>query len=211
MSEQVYYEVTHGEPLEFCRDWRVRAQAVEKIYRNYAESKGGIGFVRHQNNQFGGVIFSGNIPLGWKKYKTPCRDGTYFYKPTKRGEGAQEGKILQTEIDQLPKFPSDEEFLERFGLARTAEYDDGKGRTGTTSFVSMFSPVNIAWINECDSFWIVLPDFAARAAEMEGKGYTLNQREWIIPDGLKRSSRSRYELAQAADKVEKEEVNPASA
>lgn len=205
MADTIYYEVTGNEPLEFCRDWRERAQAVTEAYGAYAEAKGGIGHVR-LGRGLGGVIFKGEPPVGWREHRTPCRDGARFAKPVKRGAGAAEGKALQAEIDALPKLPSDDEFCDRFSFPRQVEYT-AEGREGFASIHQGFwQTAQIAWIDKGDSFYIVLPDFAGRVAELEAKGWVVTPREWKLPAGLKPSSRARYELAQAAAKVAAEEA-----
>lgn len=204
-GDTIYYEVRGGATLAFCRDWRIRARAVENVYAEYAAAKAGVGFVRHARDRFGGVIFSGDEPLGWKRHRTPCRDGTYFSKPVKRGEGAAEGKAFQVEIDALPPLPADDEVLPIIGFPRSFDYTKA-GKSGTGSVSQGFSTAQIAWIDEGDSFWIVLPDFAKRVAVMQERGYTVAPDSWSAPEGMKPSSRARYELAQAAAKVALEEA-----
>lgn len=206
-TDTVYYQVTGGEPLEFCRDWRDRTKAGERVFAEFAKAKGGIGFVRVARNRLGGVVFGrGELPPGWRWHRRACADGTEFAKPIVRGAGSVEGKMLQAEIDALPPLLADEEFCDRFGFPTTVECDTGDGGNVTASVCNGFYRATIAWVNPGDSFWIVLPNLAERVGDWEGRGWKVTPNSWTLPDGLIPSSRARYELAIAADKVAREEA-----
>lgn len=205
-TDTTYYQVTGGEPLEFCRDWRNRTKAGEQVFSDYAKAKGGVGFVRVTRNRFGGVIFSGAEPTGWRLHRRACADGTQFAKPVVRGAGAAEGKVFQAEMDALPLLPDDDEFADRFGFPATVEYTKPDGSSGTAHIRSSFYRAIIAWVNDGDSFWVVLPNLEDRVAELHRNGWAVTPDSWVIPEGMIASTRARYELAIAANKVAQEEA-----
>ncbi len=207
MREAIYYRVSGGAVLDFCRAYREGWKATERMWNDYAKEKGGVGHVRLGSRKFGGVIF----PIapakedGWKRHQRSCRDGTRFYLPIQRGVGNVPGKALQAEFDALPLAPDAEDICDVIGFPRQIKAKvDGKGRT--YGVLSLFTPVQIAWPDQLDTFFVVLPDVNATLHSITEKGGIAETPFWSAPDGLEVSSRKRYELAVAEAAVRADEA-----
>lgn len=198
MSESVYYEVTGGEPLEFCRDFRARSTAAHEDLLRYAESKGGEGYTTSFNHLAGVIFPDDKAPAGWVAYKRKTDDGRPHFHPAKRN------KALTEEFAAVAPRPSGREFAKRFNVPTSLEYEGTGGVHGSMAIGNPFEPVHVGWIGE--SFWVTLPNAATAKALREACGYTVKTADFVPPEGLQRSSRARYELALAAHKVAQEEA-----
>jgi len=206
MRDSIYYRVTGGAALEFCRAYRDGWKFTERLWNDYAKEKGGVGHVRLGERKFGGIIFPKQPEKedGWKRHQRSCRDGTRFYVPIQRGTGNAAGKALQAEFDALPLGPDAEDICDVIGFPKKINAKvDGKDRA--YGVLSLFTPVQIAWTDQNDNFFVVLPDVNATLRSITEKGGAVETPEWAIPDGLEVSSRKRYELAVAEAAVRAEE------
>lgn len=200
-----YYQVTGGEPLAFCRDFRERRTAKREEFMAFVEAKGAEGFVCGFGNLAGLIFARDEAPAGWVvKSSGRTADGRRFFYPRKR---SAEGKALLAEMEALGREPSPMEFADRFGVPGSLRYTKSATNYGMTTLNGVFPYTSfVAWTDAGDSFWVVLPDIDAEVARYTGDGYVCEPTGWTPPEGLKRSSRARYDLAVAAAKVAEEEA-----
>ena len=193
MNDGIYYRVKGGIALAFCRQFRDEWKAVEQKWSDYTKSKGGIGHVRFGRQRFGGIVFNREPSKGdgWKQHPRRTRDGTSFYVPYKAA------KDLHAEINALPVGPADADICLVIGFPTLIQRDGGT----PYGVVSVFDPVQIAWTDQGDNFFVVLPD-VNKTIDATEKATTPR---WIVPDDLEPSSRKRYELAVAQAAVDEDE------
>lgn len=207
MRDSIYYRANGGAALDFCRVYREGWKATERRWNDYAKEKGGVGHVRLGARKFGGIIFPKPPEKedGWKRHQRSCRDGTRFYVPIQRGTGNAAGKALQAEFDALPLGPDAEDICDVIGFPKKINAKvDGKDRT--YGVLSLFAPVQIAWTDQSDTFFVVLPDVNATLHNITENGGIAEAPFWSAPDGLDVSSRKRYELAVAEAAVRADEA-----
>ncbi len=199
----VFYRVTGGDPMEFCRDFRECRTKVREEWAAFSKSQGAVGFV--ENWGFvAGLIFpqDAEIPKGWKAGKRKASDGSIIHFPAKRGE---DGKVARAALDALPREPLNTEFADRFGVPSSLTYRKGEGNWGTMALNGIFPYASfIAWVG--DEFFVVLPDIDAEIADKVSQGYSCEPESWTPPQGIERSSRAHYDLALAKQKVAQEEA-----
>ena len=98
----VYYEVTGGEPLAFCRDFRERRTGKRREFMAFVEAKGAEGFVCGFGNLAGLIFPRDTAPTGWTANARRSADGRRFFAPRKR---TVEGKALIAEMEALGREP----------------------------------------------------------------------------------------------------------
>ena len=204
----LYYEVTGAEVLAFCQDYRRRRTAARTINLEWAKAKGAQAVVTGFGGGVAGLTFERDVaPKGWVKARGRTRDGRVLFHPGKRTE---DGKALTKEMNALPRDPDPDEFAERFGVPRSLSYRKSAECYGTERLNAIFpDTVFIAWTDPGDSFFVLLPDIAGRIAAKVADGYICEPASFTPPDGLKLSSRARYDLAVATSAVAKEEAEAA--
>lgn len=210
MGDSIYYRVTGGAALDFCREYRAKWKEVEAAWDAYAKQKDAAGHVRLGRTKFGGLIFrkSPDKSSGWKQHRQTTRDASQFYVPYASGPSRDAGKALQAEIDALPVGPDDAEICPVIGFPTSVDYERD-GRSGTYGVISIFSPAQIAWTDQGDTFFVVLPDVNATIRRCAERGEMTSTPEWSPPVGVELSSRLKYELAvaEAAVRAEDQEVS----
>ncbi len=204
----IYYRVTGGEPLEFCKDWLARRSARGAEITAWAEAHGAKGWVPGSApNAIGGwavdgLVFDGDTPpdaVLWKARKRLTSDGYCCFAPSKR---SAEGKALAKEMETMAPLPSMDEFCSRFNHPHSLDYRKPQKSYGSCRIgASFLTTVHIGWIGE--EFWIAAPDVAARAAEYVAEGYTVEPMGWTVPDGMEPLTRAHYDLALAQHRVAK--------
>lgn len=203
---QVFYEVLPGtEAYEFCHDYHRLFMAKRAEYVAYAESKGADGWVGGSIFGLTGLMFRHGveIPDGLRKSRRKTSSGDVFYIP---GVRTAAGKALKAEFEALGQPPSSDTFCDRFGIPRGLRYRKSGQEYGSIHLTSGgFSTAQIIW-PQAGRYWVVLPDIDAEIAQYRERGCTVKPDGWTLPDGLKKSSRARWELALAAAKVAEEEA-----
>ncbi|WP_068091038.1 hypothetical protein [Novosphingobium rosa] len=200
---QVFYHVEGGEPLEFCRDMKVRRNAKMSEFADYSEAKGGIGYVDSWG-RFGAIVFEEGapVPTGLRAEKRLTKDGRVYYRPSKK---TASGRALLAEFDALGRLPMSDEFATHFGIPTSLSYRQSEKCYGNMALHSGgFSTAQVLWVY--DDFWVILPDIAAIIDEKSAAGFTCDPASFTVPAGLTRSTEARYELAMAAAKVREEEA-----
>lgn len=199
MSRAVYYRVLGGEPLEFCRSFRDKRTAQREKFLDFAKSHAAIAFVEFWG-ELGGLVFGPNtdVPAGWRKHRRPTSDGNPLYVPS----GRKDGKAVREAIAALGREPSPDEFAKRFGIPHSLTYRKSAESWGAMRLTAIFPYTTfIAWVDDGDSFWLVLPDIDEEIRSKIEEGYACEPSGWTAPDGIERSTRAHYELAVAAAKV----------
>lgn len=201
--DRVYYEVIAGSPAHaFCAQHAAERKSVKQAYADLAKEYGAKGWTEGWTS-LRGLIFDYEtvIPDGFKKERGRTSDGQDVYTPRLKGEV---GKAIAAKIAALPKLPSQNDFASHFGIPMNLHYSGGdciKG--GSTLSIGMMNSSLIGWTKP-DEFWVVLPDIDAEIAAHLAKYDTVEPSSWTLPDGLKRSTKARYDLAVAQAKVDEE-------
>lgn len=203
--ERVFYEVTPGSPaFEFCETHAAERKSVKQAFADYAKAKGARGWTEGFTG-LSGLIFDygASIPEGFKEERRRTLDGRVNYTPR---YSTKAGKMIAKEIEALPPLPRQSEFAQHFGIPTGLRYTGGDCIHGSMSLTcgGVFENSLIAW-TEPGAYWVVLPDIDAEIAKLLEQHDTVEPSTWALPEGLKRSSKARYELALARAKVREEE------
>lgn len=206
----IYYEALNGEPLAFCADYRLRLIAQREVFYAFAKSKGARGWVGGWGDLWGLVYdHDAERPKGLIADKRRTLDGETRWRPHGK---SPEGKALSAEFAALGREPRGSEFSTRFDIPQQLSYADpnNPGHHGAMGLTAIFpESAFIGWTGSGDAdltFWVVLPDIDGIIAGKTAEGYVCAPNSWTLPDGLKRSSRARYDLALAAAKVAEEDA-----
>lgn len=206
MKNNVFYEATHGDVLDFCIDYRERLIAAREVFQDYAKSKGAKGWTGAWG-QFFGLLFDreSERPKGLVAAKRKTSDGYTVWRPHGK---SPEGKVLRREFDDLGSEPRGHEFSDRFNIPQSLRYTKSPTNYGSMRLNAIFpDSAFVGWTGEGGDlrFWVVLPDIDGAIADQTAEGYTCEPASWELPDGLMLSSRARYDLAVAQAKVRDEE------
>ncbi|GEM_PF-6862964 len=203
--ERVFYEVIPGSPaFDFCEQHAAERKAVKKAYADFAEANGARGWTEGFT-RLSGLIFDygAAIPAGLKADRRKTSDGKTVHSPRRN---TPEGKALVKQIDALPPLPCQSAFAEHFGVPGGLRYKGGDCITGAMRLTcgGSFEVSLIAWTAP-GAFWVVLPDIDAEISRLQDNGSEVEPSTWTVPEGLKRSTEARYELACAEARVRDEE------
>jgi hypothetical protein len=204
-TSRTYYMVEQGSAAhDFCVGWRMRMGEIGDRLTAWAEAQGADRWIPGFDGAISSLIFlTKEAPAGWRKAKGLSTDGYERWIPAVR---SPEGKALVKEIATLEVLPSHDEFCEKFGFPRAVNVK-GPNSTGMWALApGSFDFCTIGWIG--DTYWIVLPDVEAFKARCYEENVTI-QDEIVIPDGLIKSTRTRYDLALAQFAVDQEEKEAA--
>lgn len=206
MKNNVFYEAVAGDVLAFCTDFRARMIAQREVFQEYAASKGAKGWIGSWG-QFFGLIYdrAAERPSGLVAAKRKTNDGHTVWRPHGK---SPEGKALRREFDDLGSEPRGYEFSERFDIPQSLSYSKSGSYNGTMALHAIFpDSAFIGWTGVGDDlrYWVVLPDVDGAITDKTADGCTCEPSSWTVPDGLRLSSRARYDLAVAQAKVEEEE------
>ena len=207
MEKNVYYEATGGDVLAFCLDYRDRMTAQREVFFDYAKAKGAKGWVGGWG-EFSGLLYDRDAerPKGLVAARRGTSDGETVWRPHGK---SPDGKALRAEFAALGKEPRGHEFSTRFNIPSSLRYRKSETHHGSMALNAIFpDSAFIGWTGQDASlrFWVVLPDIDGAISDKTAEGFACEPPAWTIPDGLIRSSRARYELALAAQKVAEEEA-----
>lgn len=202
---RAYYQVEPGSEVHaFCVDWRERQIEIGERLTAWAEAKGAERWIVGFDGSLVSLVFPGEPPVGWRRAKTLSADGYVRYTPMKRTE---EGKAIAAEIAKLEKLPSHDEFLDKFNFPRAVKVK-GPNATGTWALApGRLSVCDMGWIG--DTYWIVLPNLEEFYEQLEREGMEVDGDPIMLPKGMTKSSRARYDLALAQHAVDMEEKEAA--
>lgn len=201
--DRVYYEVVAGSPAHaFCAQHAAERKAVKQAYADFAKEYGAKAWTEGWTGLRGLVFdYGAVVPGGFKKERSRTSDGQDVYTPRLKSEV---GKAIAAKIAALPKLPSQNDFASHFGIPTGLRYSGGDCiNGGSTLSIGMMNSSLIGWTKP-DEFWVVLPDIDAEIATHLAKYEAVEPSSWVVPDGLKRSTKARYDLAVAQAKVDEE-------
>ena len=211
MDKTIYYKVSGGEPLEFCKDWLARRRTRGAEITEWAKEHGATEWVPGSAPDaiggwaVDGLIFENDTPPDsalWKARKRRSSDGHTVFAPTLRSAA---GKALAKEMQSMEPLPSMDEFTRRFNHPTLLSYEKPDSKGSCLLRPIFLTAVRIGWIG--DEFWIAAPDVAAHAAAYMAEGYAVEPVGWAAPEGMEPLTRAHYDLALAQHEVAKLE-NP---
>lgn len=200
MSEYPYlYLKVVGEPfLSFCQDWQKRYYTYMRACQELAEKWGATGFFTGSlDGTITGLVPVDPVPKGWKLYQKRASDRLRMI-PIKGHDPYKD----------LPPRPTMREVQAITGIPTNLSYEYSEDHYGSRGVGNVFFEFQLLWLST-DLFVILAPDFNAEL-EKEKKdhpGAKLTPGEpWVMPEGLERITKARWDLMLAQHRVNEEEA-----